>query len=327
MPSKKKVFVILIISVFAIVGLVFLFSIKKEIKQEDIGKDNLISSPEGGGQESSFLVPHKYCNFFPKRRRENYNPKLGEKSAIAILFDHQGSRKILYEKNIQKKLPIASLTKMMTAIVTIDNYDLNKVVTVTKKAVATPEETGRLTPGEKISVRGLLKLALLVSSNDAAAALSQIMGEAKFVKLMNEKADEIGLKNTHFRDPHGLDCRNVSSAEDLAILTQYAIIHYPEMLEILGKKQEIVKSSNHLGQNIDHWANNTNKLLSEDYVIGGKTGYTDEAGDTMILAMKAPGVVEGNVILVLLGLRVAERIPRTKNLYDWVMWGWNWGDF
>lgn len=332
MPKRFKIFIIIL--GIAFLGLFFgsLF-FKKSVKQDNSKADKIVLSEEKGSimlekdKYGSIVNPDlKYCNAFPERRKKDF-PKLGERAGIAVLFDHQGARKALYKKNINKKLEIASLTKMMTAMVAVDNYKLNKVVTISKKAVSTPEETGRLSPGEKISINGLLKLALMVSSNDAAYALSEVMGEGKFVDMMNEKAQKIGMQNTHFENSHGLDSKNhYSTAGDLALMTDYCLLHYPEIWQILGKKQDIIKGRDYLGGTVTHWPNNTNKLLGQEYVLGGKTGYTDKAGDAMILAMKAPGVVDGNVILVLLGMGVAERIPRTQNLYDWVVWGWNWGD-
>ena len=336
MSKRIKIFIILI---FVILGGIFFVSLffKKSVKQENSKVESFVlaeNNENNGGnilkdEKNKFSINSKlkYCNFFPKKRKK-YSLKLRDKAGIAVLFDRQGRTKILYQKNIKKRLPIASLTKMMTAMVVVDNYDLNKIVTVSKKAISTPEETGKLSPGEKISVKGLLDLALLVSSNDAAAALAEIMGEKKFVQLMNEKAEKIGLENTHFENPHGLNAKNhYSTAEDLVLLTHYSLVNYPQIWEILGEKQDVIKTYDPAGRIITHCPNNTNKLLGEDYVLGGKTGYTEEAGDSMILAMKAPGAAEGDIVLVLLGLGVAERIPRTKNLYDWLRWSWDWGEF
>jgi len=330
---KKARIIILILTFIFWTGFFGSFFIKKEIKisQQNKKENNLIKKEN---KETPLVKKNKkpeekikknYDIFLPKRIRNDYNVNLNEKSAIAIFFDEKGNTKILYQKEIDKKLPIASLTKLMTAMVVVDNYDLDKTTIVSQKAIDTLEEVGRLHVGEKIKIRGLLELALLVSSNDAATALAEVMGEENFVKKMNEKAKEIGLENTYFADPHGLSEKSVSSAKDFAILTEYSILHYPEIWEILGAKQKIIKGYDASGQEIVHIANNTNTLLSEDYVLGGKTGYTEEAGDTMMLAMKAPGSCEGNVVLVLLGLGIAERIPRTKNLYDWVVWAWDWG--
>lgn len=323
MPKKLKIFLIVLTLIFWL-GFISSFFLKKEIKVEQKEKSKTAYLKRDSIVEEEKEVKKNYINFYPRRIRPDFNVKLNEKSAIAVFFDEKGNEKILYQKDIDKKLPIASLTKLMTAMVVIDNYNLDQITTVSQRAIDTLEEVGRLHVGEKITIRGLLELSLLVSSNDAATALAEVMGEKKFVEKMNEKAKEIGLPNTYFTDPHGLSKDSVSSARDFAILTEYSILHYPEIWKILGKRQSIIKGYAG-GEEIVHIANNTNTLINEDCVLGGKTGYTEEAGDTMMLAMKAPGSVEGNVVLVLLGLGIAERIPRTKNLYDWVLWGWDWG--
>lgn len=324
MPKRtRKILIILIL--FFWTGFILSFFSKKEIKQRVANSQNSISLRKENKSFEKEKQDVGYINFYPKRIRPDFKVNLNEKAAIAIFFDEKGNETILYQKDIDKQLPIASLTKLMTAIIVVENYDLNQEVIVSQHAVETLEEVGRLRVGEKIKIRGLLELSLLVSSNDAATALAEVMGEKKFIEKMNEKAKEIGLENTYFTDAHGLSPKSVSSARDLAILTEYSILHYPEIWEILAKKQSIIKGYEPSGEEIIHNANNTNTLLNEDYVLGGKTGYTEEAGDTMILAMKSPGDVEGNVVLVLLGLGIAERIPRTKNLYDWVVWGWDWG--
>lgn len=325
--SMKKNIKFFIGGVLVILLVFFIASLflKKEIRQGS-SKDQTILLSEEVTKDTKFFKKQQYCDFFPKRRRENYNLQLNEKAGIAVFFDKKGEKNILYQKNIKEKLPIASLTKLMTAIIVFDNYDLDKVVEISKSAVDTPEEVGRLIVGEKISIWGLLNLALLVSSNDAAQALAEVIGPEKFVEMMNKKTQEIGLFNTHFSDAHGLSNGNYSTAEDLVLLTQYSIIHYPQIWKILRERQMTIIGTDSLGREIVHSPNNTNKLLGEDYVFGGKTGYTNEAGDTMILAMNSPGIVEGDIVLVLLGLGVAERIPRTKNFYDWVRWGWNWGE-
>jgi D-alanyl-D-alanine carboxypeptidase len=323
--SKKSKFLLFLIVGFTIFFVVSLFS-KKEVKDITSQKNNNIFANDQITTESLFA--HKYCSFLPKKNNKFNLQKLNEKAAIAVFFDHRGKAKILYKKNENKKLKMASLTKMMTAIIVVDKYDLQKKVKITKKAASTFGEEGRLLSGETISIESLLKLLMLVSCNDAATALSEVMGEKKFMAAMNDKATEIGLNNTHFANPHGLDQNgHYSTAEDLALLTEYSLTHYPKIWEILSIKETFVKGRNFMGQTIDHWAPNSNKLVGQDFVLGGKTGYTDAAGDAMILAMKAPGAVEGNVVMVLLGLGVAEKMPRTQNMYDWVVWGWNWGGY
>jgi len=284
---------------------------------------------EGGGGEQKFKILgsisefDKTDNVLPIRNLKELSPDLEETAGIAVLFTKDRNGSILYQKNIDKRLPIASLTKLMTAMIVIDKYPLEKEIIVSQEDVWTEGESGRLSPGEKTSIKNLLYLSLLVSSNDAASTLARVIGEKKFVELMNEKVKEIGLLNTHFANSHGLDDKeNFSTAKDLAILTQYSLVNYPSLWEILKIEEIDLFSQDHLGRQILHHVRNTNKLLSEPYVLGGKTGYTQEAKDTMILVSKAPGKVEGNIVLVILG--VDNRIQRTKTLYDWILKAWRW---
>jgi D-alanyl-D-alanine carboxypeptidase len=186
-----------------------------------------------------------------------------------------------------------------------------------------------LQPGEIITIEGLLDLSLLVSSNDATSALAEVMGEDKFVELMNKKAKEIGLLNTHFVNSHGLDEKdhqnNLSSAYDLALMTQYSILHYPKIWEILGQTEKDVIGYNTIGREIVHHPRNVSRdLLSKEGILGGKTGYTEDAGETMILAMKAPGNVRGNIVIVILGVGIGERIQKAVQLYNWVRSAYIW---
>lgn len=309
---NKKFIIIFIIFLLAISFFLF-------IKIDKENQSNIVIQEDGSElkkeiQELSIREPHE-----PP-------PALQEKAAIAILFEEDGKEKILYQKNIKEKLPIASLTKLMSAMIVIDKYPLDKEVTVSQRAVSTEGESGRLSPGEKISIENLLDLSLLVSSNDAAQALAEVIGEKKFVDLMNKKTNEIGLKNTHFANSHGLDAKgNFSTAEDLVLLTQYSILYYPKIWEILGMKEKKLIGKDNLGREIFHHPRNVaRELLDEKSVIGAKTGYTEDAGETIILTARAPGNPKGNMVIVILGVGIGERIQKAKELYDWVLKAFRW---
>lgn len=275
--------------------------------------------------ESKVFGPHK-TKIHLSKKDDISSPNLGEKAGLAILFTPEGKTKVLYKKNINKGLSFASLTKLMTAMVVLDNYPLDKQVEVSKNAVSTLGEAGLLKVEEKINVRGLLDLSLLVSSNDAAAALAEVAGKKKFVKWMNKKAQEIGLENTTFVNPHGLDQEagknNISTAHDISLMMQYAVGHYPLIKKTLVVEEKNIPSS----LPSPHHARNTNKLLKKDNVFGGKTGYTEDAKDCMVIVSKAPGRIKGNIVFVVLGVdhcvgRYCSkngRIVETEKLYEWV---------
>lgn len=204
-----------------------------------------------------------------------------------LLYDAERDL-ILYSKNIEEKMYIASLTKLMAAMVVLSNAAPEEIAFVSQNAVKTEGEMGNLVVGEKISVRNLLHALLIESSNDAATALAEHIenksaesegGRLKFVELMNKKSEVLGLKNTHFTTPSGLN-GNYSTALDLIRLAK-ASFDYPLIWEILKKSSAEVESDD---KKIVHHYANSNKLLARfPNILGGKTGYTEEAGECMIL--------------------------------------------
>ncbi len=306
--------ILLLILLFILLFIFFPFGEKKE------GGGNMVLKEQGGGENAES---------FPIRNPKAPEINLNEKAGIAVLFTPDGKEKILYKKNINQRLPFASLTKIMTAMVVIDNYPLDKEVTISREAVQTLGESGRLSVGERISIRGLLDLSLLVSSNDAASALAEVMGERKFVRAMNEKAKEIGLLNTSFVNPHGLDeedhNNNLSSAYELAKMTEYSIQHYPLIWKILGTKEKDVIGKDSSGREILHHPRNVARvLLDKEGILGGKTGYTEDAGETMILVGKPFGKVKGNIVIVILGVGIGERLQKSEQLYNWLKTAYIW---
>ena len=148
------------------------------------------------------------------------------------------SNKILVGKNEQKQVKMASTTKIMTATIVIENYDLSKTVEISKKAAGTGGSRLGLKKGDKISIIDLLYGLMLCSGNDAAIALAETVagGIEEFGIMMNNKAKELNLENTHFETPHGLDSDNhYTTAYDLALLTNYALKN-KTFLNIVGTK-------------------------------------------------------------------------------------------
>ncbi|MEA3344567.1 MAG: serine hydrolase [Patescibacteria group bacterium] len=199
-------------------------------------------------------------------------------------------KNIIFAKNINEELPIASITKLMTALVVLENYDLSKEIKVSQQAVNQPEGFGKLQITQSFTVKQMLYPLLIESSNDAAFSLANDykgMTEKEFVHLMNFKAQEIGLKNTHFINPTGLDVIdkfNYSSAKDLVTLTAYLLREYPIVWEILGLKEFELRS---LDNTYVCQLSNTNKLLGKiPGMIGGKTGKTRLAGECLVLVLK-----------------------------------------
>ncbi len=203
------------------------------------------------------------------------------------------SGKVLKGKNLDKRLPQASLTKVMTAVVVLDLASVNEQFTVSSKAANEVPTRLALSPGNKLSVYELLDALLLVSANDTATVIKEGIdskyGQKVFVRAMNEKATFLGLKNTHFENPMGFDGDNhYSSVEDLAILTQYALNNYPVIAEIVKKESsELFATPNHPKY---EWLNNWNGLIGVyPGAFGVKIGNTGNAGTTTIVASERGG--------------------------------------
>ncbi len=218
------------------------------------------------------------------------------RSRAAVVLD-ASTGKILYAKNPNLRRPPASTTKMMTAIVVLENKDLDEIVTVSKFATkASPHRAG-FKKGDKVKIEELLYAALLGSANDAAIALAESVSgsEAKFVKLMNKKARSIGAKNTKFLNSNGLPrAGQYTTASDLAKIMRYAL-GYQKIKDIIGTRSAEVSIEN--GNSI--LVKNTNKLLwSDEYLVGGKTGYTRKARHCFVCAAERD---DETVIVALLG--------------------------
>lgn len=201
-------------------------------------------------------------------------------SKSSIVMDINSGR-ILYEKNSNQKRLIASTTKIMTAIVTIENVDINKKVVVGNEVLSMYGTNIYIEVGEEIKIIDLLYGLLLRSGNDASETLAIVVSgsEKKFVELMNSKAKEIGMKNTIFKNPHGLDekTQNYSTAADMARLSKYA-----SQNKIYKKITSTKKRTVSTGKKTYLWYNRNKLLNSYSNCTGGKNGYTPSAGKTLI---------------------------------------------
>lgn len=200
-------------------------------------------------------------------------PIISGESALMVDLN---SGKILFDKNPTQRMKIASITKIMTAIVALEHEKLDAKIYVTKHAAYVGEDTMYLTAGEVYTLHELLYGLFLNSGNDAAYAIADgIAGDSDtFVKWMNMKAQELGLNNTKFTDPSGLDDDTYSTAEDLIKLARYALKN-PDFRDIVKTHDIELKSDTHKDLFLE---NETNLLTSYPGVEGIKTGYTEEAG-------------------------------------------------
>lgn len=199
-------------------------------------------------------------------------------SAEVALVKYLDSNVSIFEFNAYKHWPIASLTKLMTAVVFIENGDLNKEITINKDILETEGEAGNFKIGEIFKAEDLIKAMLIVSSNDAAVALAKTKGFS-FIGLMNQKAKEINMNGTNFDDPTGLSFLNQSRVSDLAKLVSYIYYNHPEIFEITREKTAEIFDFNSGTKRI---LVNSNTFAGQPDFIGGKSGYTDVSNGNLI---------------------------------------------
>ena len=214
-------------------------------------------------------------------------------SSVALVLD-QNSSEILFEKNSNVALPIASITKLMTGLIVVQaNQDMNETLTVTEDDVDHEKFTGsRLRIGAQLSRASLLHIALMSSENRAAAALARNYpgGVAGFVEAMNAKARELGMFNTRYVDSSGLSSKNIASARDLAKLTKFA---YGEPL--LRQYSTDPKSEVAAGGRVLNYRNTNYLVTSPDWDIGlQKTGFINEAGRCLVMQ----AVIQGRAVIM-----------------------------
>ncbi|MCF5763714.1 D-alanyl-D-alanine endopeptidase [Aeromonas veronii] len=216
------------------------------------------------------------------------NPaKLEVRSSSALVVDVK-TGKTLYQKNATKVRPIASLTKLMTALVVLDaKQNLNQIITVDKNDLDRVKHThSRIRMGTKVTRRDALHLALMSSENRMASALARHYpgGRSAFVRAMNNKARQLGMRNTHFYDSTGLSTRNVSTAQDLGKLAA-AAYRQPLIRQFTQDENREMRFS---APAYSLMFNNTNPLVKNpDWDVRlSKTGFTDEAGRCLVMRAK-----------------------------------------
>lgn len=270
---RKNLYIVLILFVFIIQLATFSFC--DDIDQETIDVNSEIESSSNLSTKS--ISP----------------PDINSRACVVI---DRNSNTIIYGKNENTKRKMASTTKIMTATIIIENCDLKNTIEVSKKAASTGGSRLGLKSGDKITIFDLLYGLMLCSGNDCAVALAEYCSGSidEFSKLMNKKAEELGLNNTHFVTPHGLDAdQHYTTAYELALLSNYAL-NNATFKNIVGTKNYTV-TINGSPKNIS----NTNELLgSLNGIYGIKTGFTNGANRCLVTACKRDDM---DIICVVLG--------------------------
>ncbi|HOK20684.1 MAG TPA: serine hydrolase [Candidatus Paceibacterota bacterium] len=256
------------------------------------------------------------------------DPSINAEGALLVDLD---SDFIFYQKQPNLRRPIASLTKLMTAVIAEKNFSPDEEVTISEKALNTDGDPNIFYQDERLKVNDLIKALLMISSNKAAQALALHMGEEKFVGLMNEMAKELEMTQTTFVEPTGLSFLNQSTPSDLKKLLRYIVDEHPNLLIISKTAQDKITGVYNKGQKsiaVVHDLSNINLLshnpdfLNEINVIyaGGKTGFTDEAWQTFCGVFLVPSQRSNEPprrVLVVV-LKTADRYNDIETLLRWL---------
>jgi D-alanyl-D-alanine endopeptidase (penicillin-binding protein 7) len=257
---------------------------------------------------------------YPKRKMTgSFEPVVEAESALAL---DMKTAKILFQKNGFERRPIASITKLMTALVFLEaNPDWNQQLTIVQNDKV---NGGRVVfkPGEVVNLRDLFRVALIGSVNSAAEALAEAteMSYEEFINRMNTKAQELDMTEAIFIEPTGIQPGNQATAMNVALLLR-AALEEELIREVLTTDRYSFTSVT--GQ--VHVIDNTNKLLGSYLdIVGGKTGYIDEAGFCLVNLVKSDMAPEGIIVVILGAGSKEDRFQQNKFLSQWVFDNWEW---
>ena len=233
-------------------------------------------------------------------RKNNLPHRVPEVTSAAALAADLETGEILFEKNVRDVYPTASLTKLMTAVVAMEDIAPDTILTVTDDAVRTYGDSGGLARGETFRSADLLRGLILPSSNDAAAVYANALPD--FLQRLNTKAQSIGMARTFFEDPSGLSGRNVTSAENLFTLLRYINERHPDLLALSREPVATQASENKKKQHV--WSN-INWPRGDTRYIGGKAGFTDDSLQTMagVWSVRVAEYGGRKIAVILLGSR------------------------
>lgn len=301
-----KVFLLLIILVFSSIALSLFFY---QQEQKDLNLASPVLKKLKIGFADNIWLPKEVLG-----ASDSANLKYNLSASSAFFIDGQTGR-VLFSQKPHQKMPIASLTKIMTAIVTLENTSLDSKYLISETAANMEPDSMLLKAGERLSVEELLDGIFLVSGNDAAETLAENVTNRRdeFIKLMNLKAKQIGMNDSLFINPTGLEEDNVeqySTAFDVSLMARYAINRWPHLVEISSQSHIFIpETQDH--QDYDLYSG-INLLTTYPGVVGFKTGFTPEAGLTLVTIAKRSGK---EVIGVILG--ATDRRDDAKALLDY----------
>ncbi|MHB9019290.1 MAG: D-alanyl-D-alanine carboxypeptidase family protein [Minisyncoccota bacterium] len=309
---------------FVSIVIVLLFSYFNFIHENINGRDQLAQIIT----TNSNLSKKWQQKDFPVIKQNIINDlSLSAESYISVSVTNDGLEKILVEKNKDKQLPIASITKLMTAIVASEKYKLDDIVTISKNALNIDSISGIYKPGDRFFFYNALRAMLVASHNEMAAALADQTGTPSFIESMNKKATELGLLNTRFVNETGLDPKvigdpiNHSTVLDIYKLARYIKENNSDIFYITSQNEFDLFN---IDKNFIGTIKNTDKLLTDQeipfHIIGGKTGETDLAKQNLVVVTEAP--CGGKIFNIVLGSQnrfedMKKLLQYVNNSYDW----------
>lgn len=266
----------------------------------------------------AFVLPVTQISYLPIR---DFNVPDPDISARAIGLYDVVSSKFLFSKNADLRLPIASITKLMSAVVILENINMSDIISVPSEAVNVDGQGADFIKGERLLGLDLLKMMLIKSSNDAAVTFDQYAKNQgiDLVQKMNEKARDLGMADTKFLDPSGLNDNGVSSVRDLVELVLYINQRHTNILSILRTASDTILSYDGTRT---HNVINTDQLLGKiDGIIGGKTGFTNASLGSLLLEVSLQDN-KNMLISVILGSN--DRFSETTKLIRWGKTAFRW---
>ncbi|TSC92487.1 MAG: D-alanyl-D-alanine carboxypeptidase [Candidatus Berkelbacteria bacterium Licking1014_7] len=274
-----------------------------------------------GVESANLNLPNYQINPVPIKKNDAIAP---ENFWQGVLID-QNSQKILFGKNEHKPVSVASITKLATALTALDNYQLDEIVEISTNASNINGSKIFMSTGEKFTVENLLNALLIMSANDAAIALSEHkQTQEKFIEMMNEKSRKIGMKNTRFLDPSGLNDEGYSTARDIGILFSEALKN-DIITKIIGMAEKTIYNQSGTKS---YKLESSNRLVKDEMrfegIVGGKTGFTPNAGHSLVAAATRDNHTLIAVILSTYSNTKEASAIAAADLLNWGFTNWQW---
>lgn len=294
---------------FIIFAQIFSGNLEDFFMWKEVSSKNFLSDIE-----ASIAGDGLFKTFLPYRNWQVEDLKINAKSGLIVQITKDKKEKILFENKADAKYPVASLSKLVTALVVIDNVKEDEKITINKKRIPMPQDS-ELKDGDTYFAKDLLKVMLVESNNVASFAFEDFIGKDKFKKLMADKTKEIGLEFSYFENAAGVGAINYSTAKDLLLLVNFVKNNKPEIFQITTIPDFDLYDAN---LKFKYKVPNTNKLLQDTdilkTIIGGKTGFNSDSGECLILLTNSP---DGNGYIVSIIIGSDDRFTEMKNMINW----------